>query len=73
MAWAWLIYPLKRNPVPTTQEVRWAPGPVFTGTENLVPTSDYNLQIVQPIASSYTYFKKAYWENRGTAPCYHQH
>jgi hypothetical protein len=26
-----------KDPVPTVQEVRWAPGPVWTGAENLAP------------------------------------
>ena len=30
--------PRKRDPVPTVQEAGWAPGPVWTGTENLAPT-----------------------------------
>ena len=31
-----LITPGK-NPVPIVQEAGWAPGPVWTGTENLAP------------------------------------
>jgi len=31
------------------------------------------IQTVQPVASSYTYIKKAYRGSRGTAPHYHQH
>jgi hypothetical protein len=31
------IYPGK-NPVPIVQEAGWAPGPVWTGAENLAPT-----------------------------------
>jgi hypothetical protein len=27
-----------KNPVPIVQETRWAPGPVWTGAENLAPT-----------------------------------
>ena len=27
-----------KDPVPIVQEARWAPGPVWTGAENLVPT-----------------------------------
>lgn len=65
--------PPGKKPCTTTQEVRWAPGAVSTGTENLVPTPGYNLQTVQPTATSYTYIKKAYSGSRGTAPHYHQH
>ena len=27
-----------KDPVPTVQEAGWAPGPVWTGVENLAPT-----------------------------------
>ena len=42
MAWVVIatprpIYPRKR-PVPIVQEAGWAPGPVWTGAENLTPT-----------------------------------
>jgi hypothetical protein len=30
--------PLGKDPVPILQEVGWAPGPVWTGAENLAPT-----------------------------------
>ena len=26
-----------KDPVPTVQEARWTPGPVWTGSENLAP------------------------------------
>ena len=29
---------METHPVPTAQEAGWAPGPVWTGAENLVPT-----------------------------------
>ena len=32
------FYPGK-DPVPIAQEVGWAPGPVWTGVENLAPTA----------------------------------
>jgi hypothetical protein len=32
------LYPRERDPVPIVQEAGWAPGPVWTGAENLVPT-----------------------------------
>jgi hypothetical protein len=34
----WPLYPRKRDPVPILYEVEWAPGPVWTGAENLAPT-----------------------------------
>jgi hypothetical protein len=39
--------------VPILQEAGWAPGPVWTGMENLVPTG-IRSWTVQPIASRYT-------------------
>jgi hypothetical protein len=32
------LHPRERDPVPTVQEVRRVPGPVWTGAENLAPT-----------------------------------
>jgi hypothetical protein len=32
------LYPLERDPVPIVQEAGWAPGSVWTGTENIAPT-----------------------------------
>jgi len=32
-----LLYPREREPVPTVQGAGWAPGPVWTGAENLAP------------------------------------
>jgi len=32
------FYPRERDPVPITQEARQAPGPVWTGVENLALT-----------------------------------
>ena len=37
--------PPERNPVPTTQEVRWAPGPVSNGRENLLPTPGFKSRL----------------------------
>ena len=31
-------FTLGKDPVPTVQEAGWAPGPVWTGAENLAPT-----------------------------------
>ena len=42
-----------KDPVPTVQEAGWAPGPVWTGAENLVPTG-IRSRTVQPVASRYT-------------------
>jgi hypothetical protein len=49
------FYPRERDPVPIVyKEAGWAPGPVWTGAENLAPPG-YDPQTVQPVASRYTY------------------
>jgi len=40
-----------KDPVPIAQEAGWAPGPVWTVAENLVPTS-IRSRTVQPVAQS---------------------
>jgi len=40
-----------KEPVPILQEAGWAPGPVWTGAENLVPIGIRSLT-VQPVAQS---------------------
>ena len=37
-AMPWPLYPRERDAVPIVQEAGWAPGPVWTGAESLVPT-----------------------------------
>ena len=32
------LYPPRKDQVPIVQEAGWAPGPVWTGAENLAPT-----------------------------------
>jgi hypothetical protein len=39
-----------KDPVPIVQEAGWAPGPVWTGAENLAPPG-FDPQTVQPVAS----------------------
>ena len=39
--------------VPIVQEAGWAPGPVWTGVENLT-TTGFDLRTVQPVDSRYT-------------------
>ena len=34
----WLLFIPGKDPVPIVQEAGWAPGPVWTGAENLAPT-----------------------------------
>ena len=40
--------------VPIVQEAGWAPGPVWTGAENLAPPPGFDHRTVQPVASRYT-------------------
>jgi len=42
-----------KDPVPIVQEAGWAPGPVWTGAENLAPPG-FDPRTVQPVASRYT-------------------
>ena len=34
----WLLFTPRKDLVPIVQEAGWAPGPVWTGAENLAPT-----------------------------------
>ena len=47
------LFTPRKDPVPILQEARWAPGPVWTGAENLAPTG-IRSRTVQPVASRYT-------------------
>ena len=49
--------------VPNVQEAGWAPGPVWTGAENLAPPG-FDLRTVQPVASRY-----AVWAIPGRYGC----
>jgi len=42
-----------KDPIPIVQEAGWAPGPLWTGAENLIPTG-IRSQTFQPIVSRYT-------------------
>ena len=50
----WLLFTPGRDLVPIVQEAGWAPGPVWTGAENLAPLLGLDPRTVQPIASHYT-------------------
>jgi len=52
--------PPGKDPVPIVQEAGWAPGPVWTGAENLTPPG-FDPRTVQPVARHYTD-----WANRPT-------
>ena len=47
------LYPREKDPVPIVEEAGWAPGPVWTGVENLHPPG-FDPRTVQPVASRYT-------------------
>jgi len=42
-----------KDPVPILQEAGWAPGPVWTGAENIAPTGIPS-RTVQPVVNRYT-------------------
>ena len=48
------LYPWEKDPVPIVQEAGWAPGPVCTGADSLVPTGIRSPGTAQPLASHYT-------------------
>jgi len=48
------LYPMERDPVPIVQEAGWAPGPVWTGAENLAPPPGFDPRTVQIVASRFT-------------------
>ena len=43
-----------KDPVPILQEAGLAPGPVWTGAENLSSTPEFDPWAFQPVASCYT-------------------
>ena len=43
-----------KDPVSIVQEAGWAPGPVWTGAENLAPPQGFDPRTVQPVVSRYT-------------------
>ena len=45
--------PPGKDPVPIVQEAGWAPGPIWTGAENLAPPPGFGTRTVQPAASRY--------------------
>jgi len=48
----WPLYPWERDMTPNVQEAGQAPGPVWTGVENLSPPG-FDPRTVLPIASHY--------------------
>jgi hypothetical protein len=47
------LFTPRKNPVPNVQKAVWAPGPVWTGAEDIAPPG-FDLRTVQPVASHYT-------------------
>jgi hypothetical protein len=50
--------PLQRNLVTILQEGGWAPGAIWTGAENLLPTPQFSPQTIQVVAGPYTHVMK---------------
>ena len=50
------LYPWERETVRNLQGAVWAPGPVWTGAENLAPPTPtgFDLRTVQPVVGGYT-------------------
>ena len=48
------LYPRERDPVPIVREAGWAPGPAWTGGENITPPG-FDPGIVQPVARRCTH------------------
>jgi hypothetical protein len=48
------LFTPRKDPVPIVQEAGWAPGPVWTGAENLAPPPGFDPRTVHPLASRYT-------------------
>ena len=49
------LYLRERDRLPTVQEVRWAPGPVWNGAEYLAPTG-IRSQDRESVLSCYTHY-----------------
>jgi hypothetical protein len=49
----WPLSTPGKDPVTIVQEAGWAPGPVWTGAENLA-TPGFDPRTVQPVVSRYT-------------------
>ena len=48
------LFTPKKDPVTIVQEAGWAPGPVWTGAENLAPPPGFDPRTVQTLESRYT-------------------
>ena len=64
------LYSRERPPVPIVQEAGWAPGPIWTGAENLAPHRDSIPRFVNPAASRYTDYATPAHYIVSTATCF---
>ena len=48
-----LLFTPGKDPAPIVQDVVWAPGPVWTGAENIYPPG-FDPRTVQPVTGRYT-------------------
>ena len=55
-----------KDPVPIVQEAGWAPGPVWTGAENLAPTGIRCPDCPVHSQSLYRLHYPAYWDMKGS-------
>jgi hypothetical protein len=58
------LYPRERDPVPIVLEAVWAPGPVWTGAENLAPTGIRSSDRPARSESQYRLSYPGPWGNR---------
>ena len=56
-----------KGPVPIVQEAGWAPGPVWTGAENLAPTG---IRFSDRPARSQSLYRLRYSAHKGTEDMY---
>jgi hypothetical protein len=55
------LFILGKDPVPIVLEAGWAPGPVWTGAENLAPTG---IQSADRPARSRSLYRLSYWAHQ---------
>jgi hypothetical protein len=60
------LYPLQRDPIPTVEEAGWAPGPVWTVTENLSPPG-FETRTTRDVTSRHR--QTSWWYNERHSYC----
>jgi len=53
--------PPEKDPVPIVQEARWAPGPVWTGAENLTPPPGLDSGLSRPYRIATVWTAHVFW------------